>query len=58
MPDQHLGYIDLVDGSRRLLCEEPDGRRLYVYDDGEQLYGVWIIPPEDAADVPVVVPAR
>jgi hypothetical protein len=56
MPDQHLGYIELVDGSRRPVFEGSDGRQYIHDDDGERWYDVWIMLQE--ADEPIVVPAR
>ena len=52
MPDQRLGEIELVDGSRRPVFEEPGGRQYVVDDNGERVYGVWIIPPD--AEEPIV----
>jgi hypothetical protein len=30
-------------------------REQYVLDDGERIDGIWLVPVEDAADVPLVV---
>lgn len=45
--DRILGEVDFVDGSRRLVYEEPSGRQ-YVLDDlAERVHGVWVLPLDE-----------
>jgi hypothetical protein len=39
--NQHVANVEFVDGERRPVMEEPDGRQ-YVEDaEGGRVYGVW-----------------
>src|SRR5262249_2889956 len=49
-----IAEIQLTDGTVRPVFE--DGRGQYVLDDGEPVYGVWVIPQEHC-DAPVIVEA-
>jgi hypothetical protein len=43
-----------VDGTRRPIYLDAKGP--YVLDDnGERVYGVWLIPEEECVDLPVIV---
>jgi len=52
-----VAYIWTSDGVKRPVYQQMDGRQYWLDDDGEPVYGVWFIPP-DEADVPVVVGAH
>jgi hypothetical protein len=54
--DPVIAYVDLVDGTRRPVFEQLDGRQ-YVLDEDERVFGVWHIPPDGGVDLPVIVPA-
>ena len=41
----------------RPIYEKPGGRRYVLDDDGEPVYGVWFIPPEEC-DRPIIVESR
>ncbi|HEV3258613.1 MAG TPA: hypothetical protein VG013_17185 [Gemmataceae bacterium] len=54
MPDAVIGHVRFTDGARRPVYAECG--RQYTYDnDGEQVYGVFLIPREEWADLPVIV---
>jgi hypothetical protein len=54
MPVRVLGYRSFTDGSTRLVYA--DARGQYVFDDdGNRVYGVYLVPEEEWADVPVIV---
>jgi hypothetical protein len=57
MSDLVLGSVPFVDGTRRPVHADPDGRQWIIGDDGERVYGVWL-PEEDAADEPAIVENR
>ena len=50
-----VAYVRFAHGP---LCPvfEADGRQFVVDDAGDQVYGVWYIPPEDGT-VPIIVDA-
>jgi hypothetical protein len=53
--DPIIAYREFTDGSMRPIYE--DGRRQYVIDDeGLRVYGVWMIP-QDEANLPLIIPA-
>jgi hypothetical protein len=53
MMDQMIGHREFVDGTRRPIYE--DAHSQYVLDDdGERVYGVWLIP-EDDCDAPLII---
>ena len=58
MPDP-IAYVWFVDGVKRPIFEEPNGRQYVIDDDGEPVYGVWYVPPEVLAEMfgdrPVIV---
>jgi hypothetical protein len=53
MSDPVVGYRFFIDGSKRPIYEDRHGQYV-VNDDGDQLYGVYMIPPEEP-DTPLVV---
>jgi hypothetical protein len=58
MLDPVIAHADFVDGARRPIFEQLDGRQYVCDDDGQRLYGVWIIPAaEDQIDLPTFVHA-
>jgi hypothetical protein len=53
--NQIVGYREFVDGSWRPIYD--DGKRQWVInDDGDRVYGVFLIP-RDEADLPLIVRA-
>jgi hypothetical protein len=51
---QLVGYQHFVDGTRRPIYE--DARGQYVMDDeGEPVYGLWLIPEPGSYDAPLIV---
>ncbi len=48
-----VARIQFADGPLRPVFEA-DGRQFVVADDGERVYGVWYIPPDDRP-VPLIV---
>jgi hypothetical protein len=54
MLDPIIGYMQFVDGSKRPIFEQVDGRQYVFDDDGKRVYGVWIISV-DRNDLPVIV---
>jgi hypothetical protein len=53
MIGQVIGYREFVDGTRRPIYWDATGQ--YVLDDdGERVYGVWLIPDEEC-DLPLIV---
>ena len=54
MSEQVIGRARFVDGTTRPVYL--DGDRQYVIDEGERVYGLFILPEEDWGNVPVIVP--
>jgi hypothetical protein len=55
-PPEPICFTEFTDGLMRPVCE--DARGQYVIDDeGEQVYGFWFIPREEA-DLPLIVEAQ
>ena len=55
MPDRTIARVPFTDGATREVYEKTDGRQ-YVHDnDGERVYGVWVLPLE-VAEGPVILP--
>jgi hypothetical protein len=51
---QLIGYRHFVDGARWPIYEDANGQ--YVLDDdGERVYGVYLIPEEKSCDSPVIL---
>ena len=46
-----VGRVPSADGVSRDVCEDADGRQWVVGNDGERVYGAWLLP----ADEPLVV---
>jgi hypothetical protein len=56
MPEPVLGHRTFTDGSTRLV--HADARGQYVFDDdGNRVCGVYLVPEEETADLPVIVEA-
>jgi hypothetical protein len=53
MSDQAIGQRRFVDGTDQSVYLDEWGQ--YVLDDGERVYGVWLLPEEDACDLPLIV---
>ena len=49
-----IGYREFTDGATRPIYD--DGRQYVIDDDGLKLYGVWVIPKEEAPPH-LIVPA-
>ena len=49
------GHRLFTDGARRPVHAEPDGPQYVLGYDGEKVYGVWLLPEEEACDVPVII---
>jgi hypothetical protein len=54
-PESLVGRRWFADGAEQPVYEGADGRQYVVGDDGQLVYGVWIIPQDAAADLPVIV---
>jgi hypothetical protein len=52
-----IGTPEFTDGAQRAVYEDGDGRQFVIDDEGQAVYGVWLIPDEPAAIVRIVVPA-
>jgi hypothetical protein len=56
LPREPVTYVEFIAGVRLPVFD--DGQRQYVLDvDGEPIYGVWYIPPEETV-VPIIVHGR
>ena len=53
MSEKIIGRARFVDGTTRPVYL--DGERQYVLDEGERVYGWFVIPEEDPCDAPVIV---
>jgi hypothetical protein len=52
--DQAIGYRLFVDGTRRPIYADDLGQ--YVLDnEGQRVYGVYLLQEEEGCDVPVIV---
>jgi len=51
--NQLVAYTQFVDDKTRPVFEHPSGQYV-IADDGEAIYGVWYIPPEEC-HIPLVV---
>jgi hypothetical protein len=49
-----IGRLPFVDGVTRDVYEDPDSRQWVIGNDGERVYGLWILPPDD----PVIATER
>ena len=52
--DPIIGHCLFVDGARRPVHQDARGQYVRGYDS-EKVYGVWLLPEEDACDAPVIV---
>jgi hypothetical protein len=48
-----VGRVPFVDGVVRDVCQDEDGRQCVTGHEGERVYGVWLVPPDE----PVIVAA-
>jgi hypothetical protein len=53
MSDPVIGHRRFVDGTNRPIYLDERGQ--YVLDDCEPIYGIWLLPEEDACDLPLIV---
>ncbi len=53
MSEHVIGHARFVDGTTRPVFA--DGERQYVMDEGEHVYGLFVVPKEDRCDVPMIV---
>jgi hypothetical protein len=42
-----IGDKAFVDGSVRPVYEDAGGRQFVIGDEGEKVYGVWLVPPDE-----------
>ncbi len=47
MTDPIVAHIWFTDGVKRTVHQEASGRQYVLDEDGEQVHGVWFIPPEE-----------
>ena len=52
--DPIVAYVLFTDGAKRPVYQEASGRQ-YVFDEGEKVYGVWYLPPEERLGPDLVV---
>jgi hypothetical protein len=43
-----IGRVPFVDGVTRDVYEDPDERQWVIGYEGERVYGVWILPPDES----------
>lgn len=55
MTDSIIAYIWFADGVKRPVYQSADGRQYVVDDEGEKVYGVWYIPPEERTGPDIIV---
>ena len=51
---EHIATIWFIDGVWRPVYERADGRQYIIDGDGDKVYGVWFIPPDDPAPTVIV----
>jgi hypothetical protein len=54
MMNRIIGYRDFMDGARRPIYEDAQGQYV-LNDDGERVYGLYLIREEEFCDPPVIV---
>ena len=54
MADTPIGVRNFLDGTRRTVWLDRHGRQFVRGDDGERVYGLYLIEPDDEQDAPVV----
>jgi hypothetical protein len=52
-PPAPIGARLFPDGVTRLVYEDDQGQ--YVHDDGQRVYGQWLVSEEDFPDLPIIV---
>jgi hypothetical protein len=55
MSERVIGYRLFTDGLTRPVYEDERGQ--FVVEDGERIDGVWLVPEDDGADTPLIVPS-
>jgi hypothetical protein len=53
LKDNLIGHRDFVDGTTRPICEGARGQHV-LDDDGQGVYGVWLVPEEQTYDSPLI----
>jgi hypothetical protein len=48
-----IGHRLFVDGAVRAVYQDDHGQ--YVLDDGERIDGLFVVPEDDGADMPLIV---
>ena len=56
MPDPIVAYTAFLGGPMRPVYEQWNGRQYVMDDEGEPVYGLWFIPP-DEPDLLLIVQA-
>jgi hypothetical protein len=46
-----VAEVPLVDGMVRTVYEESDSRQFVLGDDGQRVYGVWVLPADEPQEV-------
>ena len=54
MSERVIGYRLSTDGLTRPVYEDERGQ--FIVEDGERIDGVWLVPEDDGADTPLIVP--
>ena len=54
MADTPIGIRHFLDGTHRTVWLDPHGRQFVRDADGERVYGLYLIEPDDEQDGPVV----
>jgi hypothetical protein len=57
LADVAVAEVNFDDGSIRTAWETADGLQYVEDDDGERVYGVWYIPPDESLK-PIIVDAK
>jgi hypothetical protein len=55
MTPRAIGRRLFTDGLTRPVYEDERGQ--FVLEDGERIDGVWLVPEDDGADTPLIVPS-
>lgn len=53
--DPIVAYIWFTHRVQRAVYQQPDGRQYVLDDEGEKIYGVWYIPPEERTGPDIIV---
>jgi hypothetical protein len=55
MSERVIGQRLFADGLARPVYEDERGQ--FIVEDGERVDGVWLLPEDDGADTPLIVPS-